>query len=116
FFGVFFFILFFFFFFSSRRRHTRFSRDWSSDVCSSDLMEPCWLRHRGLQGPLCNLARTSRKQVNQPSTSPTTTFNTKSLLLNNVLLTSRQSPCQSGIFRPPNIRTHRQETVSSPYS
>src|SRR5690606_39970679 len=24
-------------FFSSRRRHTRFSRDWSSDVCSSDL-------------------------------------------------------------------------------
>src|SRR5690606_26861120 len=26
-----------FFFFSSGRRHTRFSRDWSSDVCSSDL-------------------------------------------------------------------------------
>src|SRR5690606_21257358 len=26
------------FFFSSRRRHTRFSRDWSSDVCSSDLI------------------------------------------------------------------------------
>src|SRR5215475_11423088 len=30
----------FFFFFSSRRRHTRFSRDWSSDVCSSDLRHP----------------------------------------------------------------------------
>src|SRR2546421_9095384 len=28
---------FFFFFFSSRRRHTRSDRDWSSDVCSSDL-------------------------------------------------------------------------------
>src|SRR5690349_1596484 len=28
----------FFFFFSSRRRHTRSLRDWSSDVCSSDLM------------------------------------------------------------------------------
>src|SRR5690606_40512583 len=27
----------FLFFVSSRRRHTRFSRDWSSDVCSSDL-------------------------------------------------------------------------------
>src|SRR5690606_39492192 len=26
------------FFISSRRRHTRFSRDWSSDVCSSDLL------------------------------------------------------------------------------
>src|SRR5688572_31205669 len=29
-----------FFFFSSRRRHTRFDCDWSSDVCSSDLLEP----------------------------------------------------------------------------
>src|SRR5207249_8560216 len=29
----------FFFFFSSRRRHTRSKRDWSSDVCSSDLNE-----------------------------------------------------------------------------
>src|SRR5207245_5564173 len=28
----------FFFFFSSRRRHTRCYRDWSSDVCSSDLI------------------------------------------------------------------------------
>src|SRR5690606_39790457 len=30
---------YYFFFFSSRRRHTIFSRDWSSDVCSSDLRE-----------------------------------------------------------------------------
>src|SRR6266542_2702799 len=29
--------IWFFFFFSSRRRHTRCYRDWSSDVCSSDL-------------------------------------------------------------------------------
>src|SRR2546430_3819882 len=29
-----------FFFFSSRRRHTRFDCDWSSDVCSSDLVAP----------------------------------------------------------------------------
>src|SRR5690348_18437741 len=28
-----------FFFFSSRRRHTRWTGDWSSDVCSSDLVE-----------------------------------------------------------------------------
>src|SRR6478736_6982923 len=31
-------VFLFFFFFSSRRRHTRFDCDWSSDVCSSDLM------------------------------------------------------------------------------
>src|SRR3712207_8399760 len=30
----------YFFFFSSRRRHTRYWRDWSSDVCSSDLAGP----------------------------------------------------------------------------
>src|SRR5690606_39823502 len=33
-------------FFSSRRRHTRFSRDWSSDVCSSDLGAYRWLHGR----------------------------------------------------------------------
>src|SRR2546427_6603405 len=32
-----------FFFFSSRRRHTRFDCDWSSDVCSSDLVKPALL-------------------------------------------------------------------------
>src|SRR5690606_40665618 len=36
--------------FSSRRRHTRFSRDWSSDVCSSDL-----LKHRLGHGVLKRL-------------------------------------------------------------
>src|SRR5438477_9573578 len=35
-FALFFFIVFFFF--SSRRRHTRLTCDWSSDVCSSDLV------------------------------------------------------------------------------
>src|SRR4051794_41949043 len=34
------FIYLFFFFFSSRRRHTRWTGDWSSDVCSSDLDPP----------------------------------------------------------------------------
>src|SRR6202043_1525389 len=41
------------FFFSSRRRHTRCGRDWSSDVCSSDLAPR---RHRSFPG-----GRTSRK-------------------------------------------------------
>src|SRR6266508_3887874 len=38
-----------FFFFSSRRRHTRWPRDWSSDVCSSDLRQAATaeLRHPG---------------------------------------------------------------------
>src|SRR5690348_18209590 len=47
----------FFFFFSSRRRHTRWTGDWSSDVCSSDLVEYApgepkgtpWHPHRGFE-------------------------------------------------------------------
>src|SRR5207247_3323064 len=35
------------FFFSSRRRHTRSTRDWSSDVCSSDLGSADGVDHRG---------------------------------------------------------------------
>src|SRR5690606_39379718 len=40
----------YFFFFSSRRRHTRFSRDWSSDVCSSDLLHKGRIHRR--TGPM----------------------------------------------------------------
>src|SRR3712207_7037695 len=42
-----------FFFFSSRRRHTRYWRDWSSDVCSSDL------RHKAQQVE----ERTEKKEI-----------------------------------------------------
>src|SRR5690348_7826158 len=50
--------VFFYFFFSSRRRHTRWTGDWSSDVCSSDLdirerRLPNWLT---LPGALAILA------------------------------------------------------------
>src|SRR6266508_873250 len=45
----------FFFFFSSRRRHTRWPRDWSSDVCSSDLSAT-----RSAWYAFCSTARTAR--------------------------------------------------------
>src|SRR5436309_7895981 len=51
-----------FFFFSSRRRHTRFSRDWSSDVCSSDLSDQT--THLGY--------RTARKAVLEALSQKTT--------------------------------------------
>src|SRR5690606_40099128 len=41
-----------FFFFSSRRRPTRFSRDWSSDVCSSDLTRKLYADKLVAQGVL----------------------------------------------------------------
>src|SRR5690606_41129210 len=54
------------FFFSSRRRHTRFSRDWSSDVCSSDLSNP-YNRRFGFQR---NGSPASRSTVNPRLDSP----------------------------------------------
>src|SRR5690606_40318864 len=62
------------FFFSSRRRHTRFSRDWSSDVCSSDLVAALCLSGTG-----CAAGRTrARRRLAQPVPSLytcTTLFN-----------------------------------------
>src|SRR5690606_39372038 len=49
------------FFFSSRRRHTRLSRDWSSDVCSSDLTSA--VRHARDTSEDHALAVVSRAQV-----------------------------------------------------
>src|SRR6266481_10065844 len=48
-----------FFFFSSRRRHTRWNCDWSSDVCSSDLLP----RARSTRWPA--LARRARAELPQ---------------------------------------------------
>src|SRR5215208_4659015 len=43
------------FFFSSRRRHTRWPRDWSSDVCSSDLLAIELKRRVGPAGQVIGL-------------------------------------------------------------
>src|SRR5207249_9224592 len=44
-------VFLFFFFFSSRRRHTRSKRDWSSDVCSSDLAARCNVKIERISNP-----------------------------------------------------------------
>src|SRR5690348_17441653 len=55
----------FIFFFSSRRRHTRWTGDWSSDVCSSDLVCPSQALFFG-----------TREQIEQlrPLSAPVNTF------------------------------------------
>src|SRR5207245_7735140 len=53
------FSLFFYFVFSSRRRHTRCYRDWSSDVCSSDLPSPAMTR---VQSGAFSWAKASRRR------------------------------------------------------
>src|SRR3712207_2576611 len=46
-----------FFFFSSRRRHTRYWRDWSSDVCSSDLWAQVMKERFGAENPRSMMLR-----------------------------------------------------------
>src|SRR2546428_7187001 len=58
--------LFSFFFFSSRRRHTRSDRDWSSDVCSSDLC----VSHRCALQRTCGLDHAPRALHRKRAVSP----------------------------------------------
>src|SRR5438067_4268013 len=61
----------FVFFFSSRRRHTRSKRDWSSDVCSSDLWNGRSLRmtrhHQAAVAALVAVLAASRAVAQQPT-------------------------------------------------
>src|ERR1039457_7400360 len=54
-----------FLFFSSRRRHTRLQGDWSSDVCSSDLMNPPF----SCRGAAFHIANFDGKQRSEEHTS-----------------------------------------------
>src|SRR2546430_10811645 len=63
-------VLAYYFFFSSRRRHTRFDCDWSSDVCSSDLVahavEVAGVQQRdpGVQGGMDRGERSEEHSLN----------------------------------------------------
>src|SRR3712207_9502234 len=52
------------FFFSSRRRHTRYWRDWSSDVCSSDLVRKI-IRDRKLRVFFCDMVKIAREVASE---------------------------------------------------
>src|SRR5438046_296093 len=61
---------FYFFFFSSRRRHTRLVSDWSSDVCSSDLVSSpqpwSWARPREIPDPTRRSPSPGRRTAHPP--------------------------------------------------
>src|SRR3984885_15718037 len=56
----------FFFFFSSRRRHTRCGRDWSSDVCSSDLGALIPKRHQRMLLSILDLEKITAEDIMVP--------------------------------------------------
>src|SRR3712207_7687923 len=70
------------FFFSSRRRHTRYWRDWSSDVCSSDLIFSRVLDGTAVQDLFIVPSREERLHDKQPDAEYGTTlriFNPKTM-------------------------------------
>src|SRR5579871_2900656 len=77
----------YFFFFSSRRRHTRSLRDWSSDVCSSDLDPSSSRATRSSSITCCSIA---------PPPSPT--------------CRGCATRSRAGSSRPPSIRAARRRS------
>src|SRR6266550_5731901 len=88
-------VIFSIFFFSSRRRHTRCSRDWSSEVCSSDLVliverrddermirKPGFFHYSinlGLAGKMRNVELASADRVYIRQRRPDKVFNARTL-------------------------------------
>src|SRR6266508_5820026 len=82
----------FFFFFSSRRRHTRWPRDWSSDVCSSDLPD--------------------FREYAVPVAKPGTTFNEATRVLGAYLRdVIRENPTRFRLFGPDETASNRLSPV-----
>src|SRR2546429_7416786 len=101
------------FFFSSRRRHTRCSRDWSSDVCSSDLIEEFKVQTNNL-GP--EYGRFAGGVINLSTKSGTNTFHGSGFefLRNRVLNANDFFANSSGIARPPFTQNQFGANVGGP--
>src|SRR5690606_20848418 len=79
--------------FSSRRRHTRFSRDWSSDVCSSDLHA-----YGGARGIFSNRASSDDNYFRWRNTGNTTENDTASVVSRTQEFSSDKHDCTSCNF------------------
>src|SRR5437879_11013873 len=97
------FFFFFFFFFSSRRRHTRYIGDWSSDVCSSDLVNRF---DRSRVRPVPFTVNFALKDINAEKAGHDLNW-----------LASRSSPRRYGKIkkRPPSLKFQR-DSLRSPRS
>src|SRR5207302_4937676 len=101
------------FFFSSRRRHTSFSRDWSSDVCSSDLPEP---------GVFTSTTLDTRASTSPSGIAPLVSSDTRKPASQSLVRSSAQPFCARGsppvthTNGVPNPRTRERIASSSHHS
>src|SRR2546429_5017089 len=95
------------FFFSSRRRHTRCSRDWSSDVCSSDLIEQIG-RHFSVVAVLCELPHPFQIAVIgiQRSEEHTSELQSRLHLVCRLLLEKKKKQHKHVSFLIPHVSRH----------
>src|SRR5437870_5901044 len=101
-----FFLFFFFFFFSSRRRHTRWPRDWSSDVCSSDLFH----KSRIARAPIAT--RIAGKRRKNPPPRGRDRFAAPQWMCNRECRVPRVArPGHSGWQRPASIARNRWKSL-----
>src|SRR5690606_41048774 len=84
---------FVFFFFSSRRRHTSFSCDWSSDVCSSDLLDRVsYILNKKLRGrPFASLKSSVLNELKEEIKTEDSSFQQAITLLLSTLDTRERS-------------------------
>src|SRR6266436_7627369 len=95
------------FFFSSRRRHTRCSRDWSSDVCSSDLSHA----RPQIYGSLANFSRptglnvrTSKARISVRSEEHTSELQSRLHLVCRLLLEKKKKTQGPSMLLPKKQR------------
>src|SRR6266496_4481497 len=95
----------FFFFFSSRRRHTRSLRDWSSDVCSSDLGRRPTVAAAGTTRGRCSPRWRSPTSSSSSSPCPRTPASLRSVAMGLDTLAARLRP----VLGDKGVITDRQQ-------
>src|SRR5947209_15782504 len=95
------------FFFSSRRRHTRYWRDWSSDVCSSDLSDtPATRRPSASSSPSVPPSKSSMKR----SEEHTSELQSRQYLVCRLLLEKKKKKINKKIKNTSTTKTNKTPT------
>src|SRR2546429_3747288 len=106
-----------FFFFSSRRRHTRCSRDWSSDVCSSDLFGSTFPELSSNPCGEFNRIEGKRNDVVGRSEEHTSELQSRLHLVCRLLLEKKKKViailATAAAMSPPNVHTRHHSVIST---
>src|SRR5690606_37642860 len=106
-------------FFSSRRRHTRFSRDWSSDVCSCDLIEHSWdIFSKNGEAIIRDFEMLTKDRESQPIPEGIWTKNPENIFIEEgaKLEFCTLNPCEGPIYIGKNAEIMEGSLVRGPFA